>query len=336
MKTDHWLMVLAICLLQSLSVISAVPPVGAPTSGIITYSNSIITFDGVNTRHQTHGRGEILTLRVTGDEYWVAFPISGRLMTNRPAAYQAQSFPEQTRQYFNRMKANTNATELAATVYNGWPCWQYTLKDTRFNDDGTKGETTIWTNLYLANPDFPLLVCTAHGSASPQGVLDIQWNPPVPRKLFLCPTNLKIAQPFRVPKEPFQIEIRQIRSSPKYGWTVESTNEITCDGSVIKNRFTQTSHNPNGASVFGPKVETNSFQQGILAFNYPMSAPFWLSVRKIGSTNLLGLKAGIYQATVMPRTYWVVDHPQLGTFSARWAMGGDTPETNEVTRLKFP
>jgi hypothetical protein len=336
MKIGFWSITLLACLcLQPCRGGAATLPGGAPNSGVITRSNSIIWFDGPNTRQQSQGGGRVLAVHVTGESYWTAFPVSERLLTNRPAVQQATSFPEQTRQHFHRVKASTNATELANTVFNGWPCWQYAVKEPRYFDHDVKGETTIWTNLFLANPDFPLLVCSARDGGQVQGVLDLQLNVPVARELFQCPTNLEIAHPFNVPKAPFQFEVRQFRSSPKYGWSVESTNEIACDGSAITKRFTQVSRNPNGDSLFGPKMETNSFAQGVLAFNYPMGAPYWASVQKIGTTNLLGLPAGIYQSAVMPRTYWVVNHPELGTFSARWTMGGETPETNEVIRLTF-
>jgi hypothetical protein len=47
----------------------------------------------------------------------------------------------------------------------------------------------------------------------------------------------------------------------------------------------------------------------------------------------LGFEAEVFEAGNPKRRYWIVDHPEFGSFSALFVLEGDTPETNEVVRI---
>ena len=113
-----------------------------------------------------------------------------------------------------------------------------------------------------------------------------------------------------------------------------TTNFFSSDGDSVTNRHVQIYRDTKGERQNVPQTETKPFHQGIIVCNYPMSPPYWASVRKVGEDTVLGMKADVLDSAVLGRRYWVVDHPLLGAFSAKWGMGGDTPETNEVLRLE--
>jgi hypothetical protein len=102
----------------------------------------------------------------------------------------------------------------------------------------------------------------------------------------------------------------------------------------VTNHYSLFHRYANGKHDLSASTQAKGFDQGILECNYPMGPPYWGSARKVGEDTLLGMKAEVFEVPVLGRRYWVVDHPVLGAFSAKWCMGGGIPETNEVIRLE--
>jgi hypothetical protein len=309
---------------------------GAPASGVIVQLRFTTWFDGLNTRHETHYQGETNAIHVTGDRGWSAYPLCGRVVTNLKWPSPPRSHAEATRQFFARMQG-TNATKIGEEVFRGFPCWKYAEKLVRRSDDGDMLSEHTNHFLFLANPDFPVLIRQGSSEAynTNADVLEIKLDCPVAPELFVCPANLKPTRSFQIPAVPFELELRQTRHSSQWNWATVTTNFLSSDGDTVTNRRVQFNRDAKGERPHGPTTDTKPFHQGIMVCNYPMGPPYWRSVRKVGEDTILGLKADVLDSTLLGRRYWVVDHPVLGAFSARWSMGGSTPETNEVLRLEL-
>ena len=313
---------------------------GTPASGIIRRTGSTTSFDGFNTREEsirefTNQKTTIPNINVTGDTVWSAFPDIGRAITYPRSSPSQSAFPEETRRTFSII-VGTGATKLDDEVFNGFPCWKFLKIWPR----SSRGDVVFGgvTNLYLilANPDFPLIMRKGSPTAwNTNGeVLAISLDCPVSPALFVCPTNLKPVRPFHIPAIPLKIDWRQTRHSIPWGWSTVATNFWSSDGTNVTMRSFSINSDANGEHEFVPASGTRPLQQGIVLIN-SMDPPFWPNLRNIGEDTVLSMKADVLDDVALHRRYWVVDHPSLGTFSAKWGEGGDTPETNEVLRLEF-
>jgi hypothetical protein len=307
----------------------------APVSGVITHSGNMVWFDGINTRTETRNKGEVISISVTGDKWWTAYPPCGRSVGGLPSPYAPKSYPEITRGFFSKMQS-TNCTKLGDEIFRSLPCWRYQEISVHRSYRGQFIDTltNIW--VFLANADFPVLMRYGWptGWNTNADVVGIQLDVPVSPDLFACPTNLKPTGLFRIPAVPFEIEIRQSRRSTQWGWTEVTTNLLSSDGASVTSRRVHIFRDAKGERQNGPTTETKPISEATVVCNYPMGPPYWGSVRKVGEDTALSMKADVLDSIALDRRYWVVDHPVLGAFSARWSMGGDTPETNEVLRLE--
>jgi hypothetical protein len=191
--------------------------------------------------------------------------------------------------------------------------------------------------LFMANSDFPLMLRRGVGGIwdSNLDVVEVRLDCPVSAELFTAPNNLKPTRPFNIPAVPLEIEVRQTRQSRQWGWTEVITNTFSTDGKIVTNHHGRVYCDANGKQHHGASVEVKPFGQGLQPLNYPLNPPSWRTARKIGEDSILGMKAEVYEQAALGRRYWLVDHPMLGTFSAKWFVGGDMPETNEVLRLEI-
>jgi hypothetical protein len=308
---------------------------GTPLSGIIRRISSTTSFNGFNTREESFRAITIPNIDVTGDTNWSAYPDIGRVVAFLRSSPSQKSYPEETRRAFSAI-TGTNATKLGDEVFKGFPCWKYLMIRPRrqMGDIVFMGTTNLC--LFLANPDFPLIIRGGSPTAwnTNYDVIEIRLDCPVSPDLFVCPTNLKPTRPFHIPAIPLKVDLRQMRHSIPWGWTNVATNFLSSDGTNVTRRYFQIHTDVNGEHEFAPASETKPLQQGVIDFN-SMAPPFWPNLRKIGDDTVLGMKADVLDDVALNRRYWVVDHPILGTFSAKWSEGGDTPETNEVLRLEI-
>jgi hypothetical protein len=313
----------------------------SPTSGVISGPDRTLWFDGIHKRTENRRQGELVEIYVTAsNRWWGAYPACGRV-ADGVARYPSPPFPEETRRLAlwvqgansTNLGEEVNSTNLGEEVFRGFPCWKYEQVSVRRTDTGEflDAFTNRW--LVLANPEFPLLMRQgrATGWITNNDVLSIQLDVPIPPDLFICPTNLKLTRQFRIPPVPFEIVLRQSRGSARWGWSEVTTNVVSSDGVSVSNYCFAIYRDTKGEQQHGPTIRSSSFQQGILDFNYPMTPPYWPSVRKVGEDTVLGMKADVLDSATLGERYWVVDHPVLGAFSAKWSNAG---ETNEVLRLE--
>ncbi len=305
---------------------------GAPVSGIVLERDSTTYFDGINTRSEWRRNGVTIIINVNGARCWMGSPVSGRLFPAPPTPPSKLSFPEETVRLFAYL-TRTNAVKLGDKIMSGLPCWEYSIKRRLAGATSTQEtEEITTTNYFLANLVFPLRVSDG---------MELKLNCPISGEMFNCPTNLKPSREFSA-RAPFEIETCQTRCSYRYGWSMIASNTMSTDGIQARSRhFQTTTENTGRISTFGPKFATNDVNQGFREIYSQFRAPYWPSVRKIGDASILGMKAEVYESTVLQpdehERYWVVDHPVFGTFSARRTIvKAAEGETNEIVKLNLP
>jgi hypothetical protein len=322
----------ALCLT---GLLQAGTPLGsAPTSGVIVRGDQKVWFDGNNTRTEHHGW--LSTIAVTGERgSWHAFPHLNRVMTNTVQSQPLKSFQEQCRTAFYLQ--TTNRVRVGEEEFLGLPCWRYEWIETNLPPafaaalDGRR-EVQF---LFLANPAFPLTMRSGTGGSwnTNADVREVSFNISIPAGLFDLPEGFKVTRQFQVPRKPFQLLFTQTRSSREWGWATFTTNEFTSDGDTIKETRTYVHRDENGETITGPTETVVGFEEAIPILDYPMRAAMWEWGKRIGTDEILGFSAEVYEASNPPRRSWIIDHPQFGAFSARLVMGGEEPETNEVVRI---
>lgn len=337
MKLLIILLTLAQCIRAKAEPAATVKTDSAPVSGVIHSVYSTTWFDRINMRSETRSlNGEIQKIFVTGEHTWAAFPRCGRVVKYPASRWPTLSYPEQMRHFFSRT-SGTNFTLLSEEVFRGMHCLVYQEVEQRPPGGGIMAEMLTNRYAFLANSNLPVILRQGwfSGWNSNSEVLSVQFGVPIPGDLFTCPTNLKLTHLFRVPAVPFEIELRQSRCSPRWGWTNVSTNLICSDGRFVTNRCMGIHQDAAGTVQEGPRMRIEPFARGVLALDCPMSAPYWGAVRKVGEHIALGMQAEVLEYAEGGKRYWVVDHPILGAFSAKWTMLGDVLETNEVIRVEI-
>jgi hypothetical protein len=306
-----------------------------PTSGIIVRGDQKVWFDVDSIRTETYQDGRLVQFDVTGGRgFWLAYPEIGRVLTTTVDRQHWRSYQEQARQFFSR---TTNHFRLGEEEFLGLPCWRYEWVETNLPLHGVDGEffTREVQYLFLANPTFPLVMRQGSGGSwnTNWDVREIKLDVPVSDALFELPKGLKTTKQFQVPRQPFELVLRQTRSSPKWGWSTLVTTSFSSDGEVIKAKRTNVRRDENGERITGPTETVRPFNEALLQFNYPMGVPMGRWMRKTGTDEIIGFQADVLKTDYADERFWVIDHPQFGAFSARRVIGGDTPETNEVVRI---
>ena len=308
-----------------------------PTSGVVVREEEKVWFDGDSARIESYRDGRLVQFYVTGGRgFWSAYPETGRVLTRTVHPPNWRSYQEQARLFF--FSRTTNHVRLGEEEFLGLPCWRYEWVETNLPPHGVDGEsfTREVQFLFLANPTFPLVMRMGSGGSwnTNWDVREIRLDVPVSEEaLFEVPKGLKVTKQFQVPRQPFELVLRQTRSSSRWGSSTLVTTSFSSDGEVIKATRTGVHRDENGERITGPTETVRPFDEALLQFNYPMGVPMGRGMRKIGTDEVIGFQADVLEVYYADRRYWVIDHPQFGAFSARWVMGGDIPETNEVVRI---
>jgi hypothetical protein len=306
-----------------------------PTSGVVVRGDQKVWFDGDSIRTESYQDGKLAEFYVTGGRgFWFAYPATGRVLTTTVDRQHWRSYQEQARLIFSR---TTNHFRLGEEEFLGLPCWRYEWVETNLPPHGVDGEpfTREVQFLFLANPTFPLVMRQGSGGSwnTNWDVREIKLDVPVSEALFELPKAFKATKQFQVPRKPFELVLRQTRSSSKWGWSTLMTTSFSCDGEVITATRTDVHRDQNGERITGPTETVRPFDEAVMQFNHPMRVPMGRGVYKTGTDEVIGFKADVLEVHYIDQRYWVIDHPQFGAFSARLVIGGDTPETNEVVRI---
>ena len=137
--------------------------------------------------------------------------------------------------FFSR---TTNRVRLGQEEFLGLPCWRYEWVKTNLPLHSVDGEsfTREVQFLFLANPTFPLVMRMGSGGSwnTNRDVREIKLGVPISEALFEVPKGLKVTKQFQVPGQPFELVLRETRSSSRSGWSTLATTSFSCDGEIIK------------------------------------------------------------------------------------------------------
>jgi hypothetical protein len=323
----------AVCLAGLLQAVAQ--PSVAPTSGIIFRAMEKVWFDGNMTRTETSiGMQQIVS--VTGDRGgWIALPDIGRVKTNAVQRPYWRPYPEHVQMLFSR---TTNYVRLGEEEFLGLPCWRYEWVETNRSPHlpvGREGSTHKVRQLFLANPVFPLMMRTGAEGVwhTNSDVTQAELDVPIPDGMFDVPKGFKVTKSFQLPTRPFELLLRQTRSSREFDWTLITTILYSGDGDKITETRTEVHRDTQGEQTRGPIEQVLTPEQAGSFLYYPVGTAMWEWGKKVGVDEALGYDAEVFEATNPTRRYWIVDHPEFGSFSARFVVDGDPPETNEVVRV---
>lgn len=306
-----------------------------PRSGIIVSGNQKVWFDGNMTRIEALLGTQSMIL-VTGDGLcWTAFPQISRVQTNILDRPHWRSYQEQARSVFSR---TTDHVRVGEEEFLGLPCWKYEWVETNRPHAfmGGGGAARRLQMLFLANPSFPLLMrMGSEGTWNTNAdVQRVELDVPIPSGTFDVPREFKVTNPFQLPREPFQLLVQQTRSSQEFGWSTITTTLYSGDGDKITESCTSILRDENGGSTNGPVETAHTPEQATAFLYYPVGTAMWEWGKRTGVDRVLGFDAEVFETADPKRRYWIVDHPQFGSFTARFVLEGDTPETNEVVRIE--
>jgi hypothetical protein len=180
------------------------------------------------------------------------------------------------------------------------------------------------TYLVYANADFPVILESTttypDGRGNRQSLASIKLGDPQPDSIFAKPKGLKPTLPFEIPQVAYRVELEKERISTRYGWKLRQFDLYLGNGKQVNFTHRQELTDANGAVSKTESAQTLDYHAALQQLASELQPPAWSTVRRTGRERALGMDADILENYVqgLPNaTYIVVDHPQLGTFTAR-------------------
>lgn len=289
-----------------------------------------IWFTEHSTRWETIEGAIVLGVSVDGPTGWVAYPGAGRIRRH-PQGGVHKAYAEGVRRIFERLFSSR--TPDGAETLHGLPCHRYSWHEEAAKH-GCVGEpeqdVTFWVH---ADPRLPVIL-KAKRSAGPESeVVAITLNTPIADEVFREPDGLTPLIPFRLPSGELLIEIRMERFSDVYGWRSVTKESFSRIGDVVvysregisTGRKRKRSKLPSVRKKLTPEKASMEISGRLTPDLLDLSV-----MKKVGRESLLNLDADIL-VTVSEaygdRTWWIADHPVLGTVVLKRIVKYETQES---------
>ncbi|MHC4198963.1 MAG: hypothetical protein ACYSU0_03165 [Planctomycetota bacterium] len=252
-------------------------------------------------------------------------------MQRRPQGGEHKTYAEGVRRIFERLFSSR--TPDGAETFRGLPCHRYSWHEEAARH-GRVGEpeqdVTFWVH---ADPRLPVIL-KAKRSAGPESeVVEIRLGGPIPDEIFREPEGLTPVVPFRLPSGGLLIELRRERSSDVHGWRSVARESFSKMGDVVVYSREGVSTDSKGKRSKLPSVRKELTPEKASMEISGRLTPDLLDLsvmKKVGRESFLNLDADILVAVSEAygdRTWWIADHPVLGTILLKSIAKYETQES---------